>query len=32
MQALLIPFRCVGDQRDQLMNLVLAKTGLQLNK
>ena len=32
MQALLIPFRCAGDQTDQLMNLVLAKTGLQLNK
>ncbi|MBO4610463.1 MAG: YcxB family protein [Lachnospiraceae bacterium] len=32
MQALLIPFRCAGDQKDPLMNLVLAKTGLQLNK
>ena len=32
MQALLIPFRCVGDQKDQLLSLVTAKTGLQLNK
>ena len=32
MQALLIPFRCVGDGKDQLLSLVLAKTGLQLNK
>ena len=32
MQALLIPFRCLGPQKDEFMNLVLAKTGLQLNK
>ena len=32
MQALLIPFRCVGDQKDQLLSLVTAKTGLQINK
>lgn len=31
-QALLIPFRCLGSQKDEFMNMILAKTGLQLNK